>query len=488
VLRSWIGKYVRAASFVIASAPIVRPHISYIRRKHAKAAIVFIHGFGGDITLTWGDFPRLLLEEPKLKEWDIVAVGYQTRLALDVRGVWEADADLETLARYLVTLSDAQLSRYERLALVAHSMGGLVLQRALVDSDEFARKAGFVFLFGTPSAGLRKAKFVKLLKRQTEDMGLGSPFISKLRSSWQERFGDHVPFHLEVIAGSEDVFVPSDSSLAPFDTTMQNVVPGNHTEIVKPRDQESLSFCVIVEAITRGSALEGPLSSARLAVERRRFNDAIQLLEPGKQGLDENGVIQLSLAYEGLNRHDDAIQLLESYYVNMGRGAASKTDAMGVLGGRLKRSWIRNRQAVDAERAYLFYDSALEMAVLRKDWDQAHYHSNNLAFLQLAYNKDEDGSKNQAFQTMKYCELAKDNWRVASMADSYLLYGESGKALLEYSKVVSLFKAPRDLASILTQATWICELRSDSTSAARLEGIFQSKGMDIIPLNKVGIF
>jgi len=47
-----------------------------------------------------------------------------------------------------------------------------------------------VLLYGTPSNGLRKfAGFLgRLLKRQTEDMGLGGELIPALRKSWEESF------------------------------------------------------------------------------------------------------------------------------------------------------------------------------------------------------------------------------------------------------------------------------------------------------------
>lgn len=41
----------------------------------ASAAIVFVHGFGGDAKETWQDFPGFLANEPKLAGWDIFRPG-----------------------------------------------------------------------------------------------------------------------------------------------------------------------------------------------------------------------------------------------------------------------------------------------------------------------------------------------------------------------------------------------------------------------------
>ncbi|MDQ2899026.1 MAG: hypothetical protein M3Y07_04400, partial [Acidobacteriota bacterium] len=57
-----------------------------------------------------------------------------------------------------------------RLALVAHSMGGRVVQRALVRYSNFRARTGYVFLFGTPSAGLHKAALLSFWKRQIRNI------------------------------------------------------------------------------------------------------------------------------------------------------------------------------------------------------------------------------------------------------------------------------------------------------------------------------
>ncbi len=71
-------------------------------------------------------------------------------------------------------------------------MGGLVVQKALVDYARLQKRVSHVLLYGTPSRGLKKSNgfLGRLFKRQTEDMGLNSSFVPALRKSWQENFGD----------------------------------------------------------------------------------------------------------------------------------------------------------------------------------------------------------------------------------------------------------------------------------------------------------
>ena len=111
------------------------PRLIQYRNNAQKAAVIFIHGFGGSAgTETWGNFPHYLSKNSALSNWDIFSLGYSSRLSIDFTGFWTANPDIPILALYLNTLcTNPQLDSYESLAFVAHSMGGLVVQQALVD-------------------------------------------------------------------------------------------------------------------------------------------------------------------------------------------------------------------------------------------------------------------------------------------------------------------------------------------------------------------
>lgn len=135
-----------------------------------REAIVFIHGFGGDWAETWEDFPNYLVDERSLSDWDLYSLGYDSHLRVDLLKLGSADPDLQKLADKLVTdVRAGELWGYGSLALVADSMGGLVVQRALLDSGELLDRVSHVFLFGTRSGGLGKASRVRLLKPQLRD-------------------------------------------------------------------------------------------------------------------------------------------------------------------------------------------------------------------------------------------------------------------------------------------------------------------------------
>ena len=145
-----------------------------IRDAGGARAVVLIHGFHDEPHHTFGMLPAFLAGDPALQDWDLHCFGYPTTLAPDVTGVWAADPDLTTLSGYLASaVTRTRYARYRELALLAHSMGGLIVQRALLDGG-FAERVPKVLLFGTPSNGLRKAGLGRLFKRQTRDMAHGA--------------------------------------------------------------------------------------------------------------------------------------------------------------------------------------------------------------------------------------------------------------------------------------------------------------------------
>jgi len=95
-------------------------------------------------------------------------------------------------------------------------MGGLVLQRALLDYKDLLERTSHVFLFGTPSAGLRKAGWFKWFKRQVDDLAYNGAFIPKLRTDWEQLWPKEPPPQFWTVAGDSDEFVPASSPLEPF--------------------------------------------------------------------------------------------------------------------------------------------------------------------------------------------------------------------------------------------------------------------------------
>ncbi|MFY9647605.1 MAG: alpha/beta fold hydrolase [Terriglobales bacterium] len=433
-------------------------------------AVLFIHGFSGDPIKTWGKFPDFLTGEKRLARWDVFSLGYHTGLSLDVVGIWRADPGLISLADLLATRAALEpLKRYKSVALIAHSMGGLVVQRAILDNPELRQRVGYVLLFGTPSAGLSKASWFEFWKPQVEDMADNSGFIKDLRARWTQTIGGSPTFKLCATAGDLDQFVPPQSSIQPFAAESRRVVRGDHLSIVKPLAPTDPSVQIVIETLAGNSPPSGPGDSARVAVEMRDFYQAIATLESHPESLDEGGLVQLALALESVGRQPEAIEVLRKR-----KSSPGYTDAMGTLAGRLKRRWLVQRTAEDADTASDLYQQAFDSSEKANDHAQAFYHGINVAFMQLVYRHQKQAAKETATKVLAHCQASEpEKWRYATEGEAHLLLGEFDQAMENYQKAVDSNPLPRELDSMYQQALRVASLVGDDSVADRLQKIFR---------------
>jgi pimeloyl-ACP methyl ester carboxylesterase len=440
-----------------------------------RTAIVFVHGFSGDRKATWGRIPDLLQQDPRLEGWDMYGFGYQSRKSIDFLGIWSADPALEQIAVKLRTTLELGQKNNDALAFVAHSMGGLVVQRALVISPELRRRTTHLFMFGTPSAGLEKATLFSWLKQHVNNMSASGEFIIRLRSDWSALTLDTAPpFKLFVIAGETDQFVPPKSSLEPFPDAFRYVIPGNHLSMLNARVREDPCVKLLRSGITEGAWLAGARDSARVAVESGKFRDAIDRLWPVRDQLDDGGAVQLAIALDRVNRREEAIELLRNR-------KPEGTDVLGVLAGRLKRRWLVTRAAGDFKSALDLYRRGYDEAIARipPDNDQAHYHGINLAYLALAgTNRSEQMAREMANKVLEHAKMARNqkeqHWQLASEGDALIILGQIKEGFEKHKEAAAIVSEPWAALSMEEQALRIADLCNlDNAQAGKLAAIYE---------------
>jgi pimeloyl-ACP methyl ester carboxylesterase len=445
------------------------------RAKEQEAALILIHGFSGNTRATWASLVDLLVQEQKISSWDIYGLGFPSSLRIDVPGIWTADPDLTVLAQELRTsLSLPPLNRYRAIAIAAHSMGGLIIQRALLDDASISKRIAHLFLIGTPSDGLVKARVFRRFKRQFRDMAKNSPFIQSLRSSWNAKYSGGTSFSLKVIAGDRDQFVPPSSSLSPFPDGVRAVVPGNHIEIVRALNTQNQTFLFLVDSLSGTQKARQIIDGARLAVELRDFQSAIDTLLPRAPQLDDNALVSLALALEGTGRGAEALQLLENRY----QGGTSSTDALGVLAGRLKRRWLVDRVLADFTRARELYALGLASAESASDHDQAYYHAINIAFLDLMMLAPTSSLTPQirslAESAFRHCQDATpNNWRFATEGEAQLILGNLDEGVNRYAAAIVATNSPRQIDSMYGQAIQVADRMFGRAGLEKIEAVFR---------------
>ena len=413
---------------------------------------------------TWDRLPGLL--GTHAADWNIYTLGYATTLCPDFVGGWSADSDLPNLATMLTTQTRIHpLGRYRSLVLVAHSMGGLVVQRALVDDPKLADRASKVVLFGTPSAGLRKASRLTFWKRQLRNMAIGSEFITALRKEWAARFEPKPSFELWIVAGEQDQFVPSQSSLGPFPRRFRHVVPGDHLSMVKPADANSTSVRLLTAALAGEPVPYETIAPLTLAAEIPDSRTSA-LIEARGNAMSQQDIVRAALALEKNGKRDEATALLQRYQ-------ALGTDVQGTLAGRIKRMWIENNDPGFAQHALDLYQEALNGACQSGDRSQIYYLAINVAFLEFAAFNRIERAREMAQLALSNAALSRATaWSVATQAEANLYLGNHDRALDLYRGMRKFDAKPWMIASTALQAGQIASKLGDSEMARRLEGVF----------------
>ena len=250
-------------------------------RDRTDSAIIFIHGVAGDPigTFTHKDsgttWFQLIREDGRPLGGDRTGSSFDI-YSLDYTDAFESDIGIDEIAKQIRDRSDfKRLFRdYNHLWFVAHSMGGIVLKRALVQmrtaqENRLLDRIRGVSLLSVPSLGAavadvfrrgcKRAKWlVEIVARivaqpgagcsSMRDLGLvelGNVFLRQLENDWRELFSARTksayPFVVacayesQAQAGGLSVVSQLYSTTACTGTAL--AVNATHTGVVKPKDQ-----------------------------------------------------------------------------------------------------------------------------------------------------------------------------------------------------------------------------------------------------------
>jgi pimeloyl-ACP methyl ester carboxylesterase len=164
--------------------------------------VVFVHGVMGSPQSTWRNastgahFPALIQTDPELRDYSIYLLGYASPT------IARAATITEVAARELQRLKDdGVLAGKRRVVIVAHSMGGLVAKRMIVEMnrpnldelDSLDRVKGVIFL-STPAMGAPIAEYASWLSLNPQFANMKpadfNAFLQALEDDWQNMLRD----------------------------------------------------------------------------------------------------------------------------------------------------------------------------------------------------------------------------------------------------------------------------------------------------------
>lgn len=229
-----------------------------------RKAIVFVHGFMGTCKETWDKFPNLIHTDEALTPFDVYSWGYPS-------GVFSKQPSARRVGQQLKTYLANNLSEYDEIYLVSHSLGGLVVQYMVIDelqkghASQLTRIKHIVF-FGSPLNGHELDRLTRLVKNEYADIDFRSESITALVTEWNERVykpdirpGDEnskLKIRFTPICGLEDEFITPNECTAIYDRFVETV-PGNHFEMKNPRNRDADSYRIVKRRLVESTVLKG---------------------------------------------------------------------------------------------------------------------------------------------------------------------------------------------------------------------------------------
>jgi pimeloyl-ACP methyl ester carboxylesterase len=235
-----------------------------------KDAIIFVHGLFSDSS-AWADMIECVKRDHELASlFECITFEYRTP-KFQVRPDRRIP-DFEDLGHRLETWLDLRCQNYTSLVLVAHSQGGLIIQKCLERMIKDRRAKEFeriraVCLFACPNSGSDFARSVRKYLRWWQHPQVKSlvPFDKSLIETQRTIYSRIVhareetdaSFPIRIVAsfGDQDGIVTSQSAQQYF--TERRALPGNHSSIIRPKDNRSLSYLLLRDELLRAKTGRG---------------------------------------------------------------------------------------------------------------------------------------------------------------------------------------------------------------------------------------
>jgi len=230
-----------------------------VKQEGNEAAIIFVHGLMGHPYKTWtkqnnDSLPELLAKDEMYKRYDLFTFGYKTGVSLKQHRYQE-------ISKLLHTELKAK-TNYEEVFFVAHSMGGLIVQRLIIDQVEhknldFINSVKGIIYLSVPFYGASGGSIAKVLSSFIPPI-LGDRIISVQVKSLQifgkeleEQSGKWARYSIDNLSHirQKNIYGQSDRTVNTFSASPpyiqdSDAVEENHRSICKI-DQKSTVYHLI---------------------------------------------------------------------------------------------------------------------------------------------------------------------------------------------------------------------------------------------------
>ena len=215
-----------------------------------NALIVFIHGWQGDPTETWKQFPELLKKDKRFDGYDVLSLSYPTYIS-------RRSLTIPQLAQWLTEQMKQRgyYSKYNNIFIIAHSLGGLVAREVVIENrlGSVPNNVRKLVEIATPHTGANIAGLALALgidRAYVREVEPSSRYLADLRDKWNHLDPRPATF---AITSVEDQVVTTASAEEQCDR--YRVFPQwSHTELAKPGSANDDRYMFVMDQIGGGSA------------------------------------------------------------------------------------------------------------------------------------------------------------------------------------------------------------------------------------------
>jgi pimeloyl-ACP methyl ester carboxylesterase len=299
LFKAWLNRPLPAPAPTAGPRTRLPDYVSlpgYVRNGRRPDLLVFLHGFSSSARDAWlhesgAYWPLVFRDDARFGGFDIYVAGYPTCSAA------EANPPLGTLHEWVARhLNAAGVPAYDRITIVAHSMGGLIARGMILNdaSGTLKRRLAGVYFMGTPGRGTPKADaLARFAGRcgagQASDLAVASNYIQFSNSLWRTSLEEAPPaFQLGCVAEGKPLKgISTIGPVVPYESVAANCLTGaellkdeDHFDIAKVADGADAQHVWLSDRILRSHlAMMGlPVPSGQVVLLPGTFSPRFHML------------------------------------------------------------------------------------------------------------------------------------------------------------------------------------------------------------------
>ncbi len=210
--------------------------------------IVFVHGLGGELDKTWGQFPEFIINDATI-DYKVIEYGYTS--PNPIKQFYLPAPSILSIANGLLTDLEVRCDlENDDIILVGHSLGGLVIRRMLLrlNAKGVNHNIRKVCFFDVPHEGsgfAKVGKYIAWFNIHLKALSSNSSELDDLNEQWVDRKLDEHLNILSVVDANETVVAGMSSKSIFRFHDIKTINSVNHSTIVKPETDNDTTVLVL---------------------------------------------------------------------------------------------------------------------------------------------------------------------------------------------------------------------------------------------------